>query len=94
MVVYYHPSAMPVQGISPEMRKVMGAEAVARLFSWARAHQLPQARLAVMLGVSESLISYWRSGKRVPSEAAIQRILSLVEGEEVKDGKENGKARQ
>jgi len=76
------------------MRKVMGAEAVARLFSWARAHQLPQARLAVMLGVSESLISYWRSGKRVPSEAAIQRILSLVEGEEVKDGKENGKARQ
>ncbi|MGQ3674913.1 helix-turn-helix domain-containing protein [Xanthobacter sp. TB0139] len=49
-----------------------------RLKTWRRLNNIKQAALAEMLGVSQSSISFWETGRDLPSAAYLQRITDLM----------------
>lgn len=71
----------------PSRLQPMAAENLARrLKTWRHMNAVKQAALAQMLGVSQATISFWESGRDMPSRDNLRRLHDLM----AKSGRDEG----
>lgn len=51
-----------------------------QLKTWRKAHAIKQQHLADLIGVSQSAISHWESGRESPSPQAFAKLTDLIAG--------------
>ncbi len=72
---------MPPRNEKPDMSSFCPSKASSfshRLRTWRRLNNIKQAALAEMLNVSQAAISFWESGRDMPSLISMQRLEALM----------------